>query len=254
MKPYKNILVILAVFIIFTTCFMFYELTTNSTMVSDYFNEPLQPVVLTLPFRLRMHANMDVNKTLIELCHYDYTIHSHNPAATPMVSQLLDTCLDRETVSLTELNSRLALSTVPVIQPSGFIFHSARCGSTLIANVLAADDKYLVLAEPPLPVMIYRMCRKHHCSTQFRRLLIESVIKVMGSSPYHDEFFVKFQSASSLYIQDLRAIYPQVRTVPSPSSLSLSHTHTQHLHPRLTNAIYNIALKHIYRNHPKHLF
>ena len=39
----------------------------------------------------------------------------------------------------------------PGLQPSGFILHGSRCGSTLVAQMLAAAPQHLVLSEP-LPV------------------------------------------------------------------------------------------------------
>ncbi|CAN0470845.1 unnamed protein product, partial [Laminaria digitata] len=34
----------------------------------------------------------------------------------------------------------LSESTVPVPPPTGFIFHETRCGSTLVANMIASVD------------------------------------------------------------------------------------------------------------------
>jgi hypothetical protein len=36
----------------------------------------------------------------------------------------------------------------PGLEPSGFVFHVSRCGSTLVAGMLAALSKHLVLSEP----------------------------------------------------------------------------------------------------------
>ena len=37
----------------------------------------------------------------------------------------------------------------PGLEPSGFIFHLSRCGSTLVAQMLAASSEALVMSEPP---------------------------------------------------------------------------------------------------------
>ena len=37
----------------------------------------------------------------------------------------------------------------PGLQPSGFIFHMSRCGSTLVSQMLAALPEHIVLSEPP---------------------------------------------------------------------------------------------------------
>jgi hypothetical protein len=36
----------------------------------------------------------------------------------------------------------------PRIQPTGFIFHISRCGSTLLANALKTANQVLVVAAP----------------------------------------------------------------------------------------------------------
>ena len=38
----------------------------------------------------------------------------------------------------------------PALEPSGFVFHLSRCGSTLIANSLQTAPKALVLSEPEI--------------------------------------------------------------------------------------------------------
>ena len=37
----------------------------------------------------------------------------------------------------------------PGIDPTGFIFHLARCGSTLVSQMLAALPEHIVLSEAP---------------------------------------------------------------------------------------------------------
>ena len=37
----------------------------------------------------------------------------------------------------------------PGLEPSAFIFHASRCGSTLISQMLAQLDDHIVISEPP---------------------------------------------------------------------------------------------------------
>ena len=48
----------------------------------------------------------------------------------------------------------------PGMQPSGFIFHMSRCGSTLVAQMLAALPEHIVLSEPPPLDAILRCDRR----------------------------------------------------------------------------------------------
>lgn len=55
--------------------------------------------------------------------------------------------------------------TVRSLEPSGFIFHESRVGSTLLANILASSEPNLVYSEPHLPFLALRQCHgydTHH--------------------------------------------------------------------------------------------
>src|SRR5919112_6797577 len=58
----------------------------------------------------------------------------------------------------TEFDGLLQLDQVlPRVQPSGFIFHSSRCGSTLVANACRALDDAIVLSEAsPIDKLVAR--------------------------------------------------------------------------------------------------
>src|SRR5689334_14673047 len=50
----------------------------------------------------------------------------------------------------TEFDTLVQLEkTFDTVAPTGFIFHSSRCGSTLLANACRALDGAIVLSEPP---------------------------------------------------------------------------------------------------------
>lgn len=55
------------------------------------------------------------------------------------------------------------------LEPSGFIFHESRVGSTLLANILASSEPNLVYSEPHLPFLALRQCRgydTHHTALE----------------------------------------------------------------------------------------
>ena len=51
----------------------------------------------------------------------------------------------------------------PGLTPSAFIFHASRCGSTLLAQMLARLDSHIVLSEPP---PLDQLLRAHYASSQ----------------------------------------------------------------------------------------
>lgn len=64
----------------------------------------------------------------------------------PLFSQ---SCLKLQPRELVEMGmEELRDSGEPGLQPSGFIFHLSRCGSTLVSRLLSTSERILVLAEP----------------------------------------------------------------------------------------------------------
>ena len=45
------------------------------------------------------------------------------------------------------------------IEPTGFIFHESRVGSTLVANMLASIPANLVYSEPHVPFSVITQCK-----------------------------------------------------------------------------------------------
>ena len=72
----------------------------------------------------------------------------------PMFNQTIERCL-RDPFRLlfwrrTDMDVLAEFVTAsPGLEPSGFIFHLSRCGSTLVAQMLAALSEALVMSEPP---------------------------------------------------------------------------------------------------------
>jgi len=79
--------------------------------------------------------------------------------------------------------------------PSGFVFHESRVGSTLTANLLASDPYNMVFSESDPPATILLHCDK--CSRKKQIQLFRDVVYVMGASPIHKRYFFKFQSITN---------------------------------------------------------
>lgn len=80
----------------------------------------------------------------------------------------------------------------PRIQPTGFIFHISRCGSTLLANALKTANQVLVVSEPR-PV------------TETLLLRLPS-----GGADEPEKLVIKFTSINILAMRQMRTWWPDV--------------------------------------------
>jgi hypothetical protein len=98
----------------------------------------------------------------------------------------------------------------PGLTPSGFIFHMSRCGSTLVAQMLAARSDSVVLSEPapvdamlrppePIPEEIH---------TQWLRALISAMAQPRAGGEKYS--FVKFDCWHVLFLPLIRRAFPAV--------------------------------------------
>lgn len=102
------------------------------------------------------------------------------------------------------------------LEPKGFIFHTSRCGSTLIANVLRAIPNSTVVAEAQ---PIYTALWLHHAAENAQRthalmrgVVLKSLVTVMGQrrSAADQNYFVKLSHWDVLQIQQIKRIWPGV--------------------------------------------
>lgn len=105
------------------------------------------------------------------------------------------------------------------VAPTGFIFHSSRCGSTLLANACRAIDGAIVLSEPP-PVdkLIARFITdvdEHGTKAKLYSIFLRGVLKALGQRRTGNErsLFVKFACCSVSQIERIRRIWPDVPCV-----------------------------------------
>lgn len=102
------------------------------------------------------------------------------------------------------------------VSPSGFIFHSSRCGSTLLANACRAIDGAIVLSEPPaVDKLIARFITdldEHGTKEALYSIFLRSVVSALAQKRRGDErhLFVKFACCSVSQIERIRRIWPNV--------------------------------------------
>jgi hypothetical protein len=102
---------------------------------------------------------------------------------------------EKLSVLLADLKSKEGTIEGRVLEPSAFVFHESRVGSTLIANEFASDPWSMVFSESGPPVSALLHCEA--CDRQKVIQLFRDIITLMGRSPFHKRLFFKFQSVSS---------------------------------------------------------
>lgn len=95
----------------------------------------------------------------------------------------------------------------------GFILHMSRCGSTLVAQMLASNDRFFVLSEPTIINAILDPAL--HISREDRsKLLHASVVALAKCSPLVcDHVFIKFRSWNVLYLDLILKQFPNVHWI-----------------------------------------
>ena len=117
----------------------------------------------------------------------------------------------------TEFDTLLQLEkTLDSVPPTGFIFHSSRCGSTLVANACRAINNSIVLSEPPaLDKLIARLITdapQHSPKSAIYSALIRGLVHALAQRRTGTErtLFIKFACCSFSQIERIRRIWPNV--------------------------------------------
>jgi hypothetical protein len=105
-----------------------------------------------------------------------------------------------------------------VVQPSGFIFHISRCGSTLLANALKSFQGTVVISEAqPLAALLAPQASGYQVQDfeQQRGELFKGLVEAYGQRRTGEEqgLVIKFSSWSILSIAVVRRLWPEVPCV-----------------------------------------
>jgi hypothetical protein len=99
----------------------------------------------------------------------------------------------------------------PGIDPTGFVFHLARCGSTLVAQMLAALPEHLVLSEAPPIDAILRTRFWGGISEDERVRWLRAVVSALGRSRFGEtRLFIKFDAWHITELPLIRRAFPDV--------------------------------------------
>jgi Nif11 domain len=127
------------------------------------------------------------------------------------------------------------LATHPGLAPRGFIFHMSRCGSTLVAQMLAALPHNLVLSEaPPLDEAVQARARKPDLSEEQQALWLAWMMSALAQPRRGEQaLFVKLDSWHTLALPLFRRAFPSVPWVflyRDPVEVLVSHIEAPGMH------------------------
>jgi len=101
----------------------------------------------------------------------------------------------------------------PGVAPSGFVFHMSRCGSTLVAQMLAASAEHIVISEAdPIDTVLRSRVREPATTAEQRVSWLQGLINAYGWRRAGSErrLFVKFDSWSVFDLPLIGRAYPDV--------------------------------------------
>jgi hypothetical protein len=98
-----------------------------------------------------------------------------------------------------------------VIEPTAFIFHISRCGSTLISQMLGMQPSNIILPEVPFFDDLLRYGKKQDCMPEILPQL-KAAIGLYGAKRNEDQqqLFIKPDSWHIHFYKELRALFPTV--------------------------------------------
>lgn len=97
------------------------------------------------------------------------------------------------------------------IEPTAFIFHISRCGSTLLSQMLGIQSGNIILSEVPFLDDLLRYGKKHDCMVKILPQL-KAAIGLYGTKrkETHQHLFIKTDSWHIHFYIALRTLYPTV--------------------------------------------
>jgi hypothetical protein len=100
----------------------------------------------------------------------------------------------------------------PGLAPAGFVFHMSRCGSTLVAQMLAAVADHLVLSEPgPVDSVLRAREANPELTDAELSTWLRWIVGALGQgSERQSRLFVKFDAWSALELPFVRRTFPDV--------------------------------------------
>jgi len=135
---------------------------------------------------------------------FDHTIHKHQQEISGA---------NRTTPAEALLT---LMATLPQRPPTGFIFHASRCGSTLVAQMLASLPRNIVLSEPAiLDSVLYPVFHSTPGggpTDAEQAKLLRAIVGALGRPRHPEEqhCFIKFSSRAMAKMPLIQRVFPDV--------------------------------------------
>jgi len=105
---------------------------------------------------------------------------------------------------------------LPEVEPAGIIFHVSRCGSTLLANALAAGENVFAIGEAPVFEKMMRLtARREPYSASAGAEALRALCRVFGHyrGPSGERLILKTGMGTVVTLRAIRSVWPSVPCV-----------------------------------------
>ena len=138
--------------------------------------------------------------------------------AEPFFSETIERCLLNPPICSSD--TRRPIETLaewreasPGLPPKGFIFHMSRCGSTLVAQMLAALPRTIVISEAgPIDSVLRANFRDPSLTDDRRAAWLQWMVSALGQPRTGEEknFFIKFDCWDTMELGLIEQAFPDV--------------------------------------------
>ncbi len=126
----------------------------------------------------------------------------------------------------------------PAVPPAGLIFHMSRCGSTLMAQMLAALPGHQVSSEPEPLDAVLRWSMQEGIAPETATSTIRAIVSALGRHRGGDRkaHFIKLEVWHGLFLPQLRCAFPATNWIylhrdPAEVLVSLAAQPSMHVLP-----------------------
>jgi len=158
---------------------------------------------------------------MADFCKLDWSMYKNDPSSYPMSRLLIRSSCNYHNTFSYDLKKIVELATtndnlynVHAMEPTAFVFHESRCGSTLVANALTAmnPEEHRVYSESGTLGMAIRVCGigGNDCPPRRAVELVQDIVYMLGrtNDPKEKRLFFKIQSSGVKYNDVLTKAFP----------------------------------------------